>query len=93
MATDAIHRALEEVAIRAQGGVHSVQEAEEVAVATVSAALQVDELARDLFVIDSDQPRDFAIRIWNEARDDSPVKRLFLTHAMKLRVLILGGDG
>ena len=89
MATDAVYRALEEVAKRAP--VRDIEHAEEVAVAAVSAALQVDELARNLFVVDSDQPLAFALRIWDEARDDSPVKRLYRTHAMKLRTMTLEG--
>jgi len=54
--------------------------------------LHVEELARTLFVIDSDQPKAFAMRIWDEARADSPVKRMFRLHAMKFRQMTLEGS-
>lgn len=56
----------------------------------LSAALDVEEMARELFVNDSGQAREFALQVWSGSRDDSPVKRLFRDHATALRTHLLG---
>jgi len=47
--------------------------------------------ARELFVADSGQDRDFALRIWFEASDAQPVKQYWRRMFDALRAAILGG--
>lgn len=84
--TPAVRRAADELERRE----HEVEFYDVIAHAAIKAFWDDEEVARALFVSDSEQPLAFALRIWDEARDDSPVKRLFRTHAMKIRTLLLG---
>lgn len=50
-----------------------------------------DELARALYVLDSGQQAEFALRIWFEAREDQPVKQHWRMVADGLRMILTGG--
>lgn len=55
-------------------------------------ALSVEELARELFVADSWQDRDFMLKVWRTAPDDHAVKKHWRRVATTLRSAILGSD-
>lgn len=55
-------------------------------------ALSVEELARELFVADSWQDRDFMLKVWRTAADDQAVKKHWRRVAAALRTAILGSD-
>lgn len=57
----------------------------------LAAALDVEEMAREAFVAESGQDRDFALRIWFEAPDDQAVKRYWRGIATAQRTHLLGG--
>ena len=93
MVTPAMKRAaeaMEDSAMRLIGHDLGTTSRDRIALDTIKAFWDNEEVARALFVSDSEQPLAFALRIWDEARDDSPVKRFFRTQAMKIRTLLLG---
>lgn len=51
-----------------------------------------DMLARTLYVLDSGQQAEFALRIWFEAREDQPVKQHWRAVADGLCTAIFGSD-
>lgn len=53
--------------------------------------LDVEEMARELFVADSGQDRAFALGIWRTAPDDQAVKKHWRRIATALRTALLGG--
>lgn len=57
-----------------------------------SAALDVEEMAREMFVADSQQDRDFVLGIWRTAPDDQAVKKHWRRIATDLRAALLGVD-
>lgn len=53
--------------------------------------LDVEEMAREMFVADSGQNRTWALGIWFHADNDTPVKNYWRRVATALRASILGG--
>lgn len=53
-------------------------------------ALSVEELARELFVADSWQDRDFMLKVWRTAPNDHAVKKHWLRVATAIRTALLG---
>lgn len=79
MRTDAVARAAD-VMIKYFGWRrnHTEGRATELTVKMLRAALKRDNLARQLFILDTDQPNtEFAGRMWDKTGDDSPVKRQY----------------
>lgn len=79
MRTDAVARAAD-VMIKYFGWRrnHTEGRATELTVSMLRAALKRDNLARALFILDTDQPNShFAGQIWDSAPDESPVKERY----------------
>lgn len=57
----------------------------------LKAALEIEDMARELFVADSGQDRAFALGIWRAAPDDQAVKKHWRRIATTARTALLGG--
>jgi hypothetical protein len=70
---------------------HTQGRATELTVKMLRAALGREEIARELFIIDSEQSNfEFTGKIWDNTGDTSPVKRQYLMMADRLIAFIIG---
>lgn len=93
--TPAVRRAaeaLEDAALRLTGRDLGTIYRDRIAREGLAAGLDVETIARELFVADSWQDRDFVLHIWFQAPDDSAVKKHWRRIATALRAAILGPD-
>lgn len=65
---------------------------EDAARAGLAAALDVEEMALEMFVAESGQEDESARRIWRDAAKQSPIKNYWRAIAFAVRTAILGTD-